>query len=151
IHDNVAPPLNPKIPTMAEILHNHGYTTAAFVAAFIINSQSGLQKGFEVYEDQFDPKKQPTQFALNLEKRGEEVYQEFSSWLSRTKHRPYFAWVHLYDPHFPYAPPPPFDRRFADRPYDGEIAYTDSIVGKILKQMDPNTLLIVASDHGESL
>jgi choline-sulfatase len=151
IHDNVAPPLDPKIPTLAEILQKNGYTTGAFVASFVVNSQSGLQRGFETYADEFDPQKQPTQFALNLEKRGEQVYREFSTWQNDLKTKPYFAWVHLYDPHFPYDPPPPFSSRFKDHPYDGEVAYADDVVSKILKLLRPNTLLIVTSDHGESL
>ena len=151
VHDNVAPSLSEKIPTLAEVLQNIGYTTAAFVASFVINSQSGLDRGFEVYEDRMDPAKQPTQFALNLEKRGEEVYQEFATWFRHRKSGPYFAWVHLYDPHFPYEPPAPYIAKFADRLYDGEIAYADSIVDKIVKQIDRNTILILASDHGESL
>lgn len=151
IHDNVAPPLSKEIPTLAEILETQGYSTAGFVASFVINSQSGLQRGFNTYADEFDPQKQPTQFALNLEKRGDQVYNEFQKWMARNKNRPYFAWIHLYDPHFPYAPPPPYSSKFAQRPYDGEVAYTDSVIGKILKLTDQNTLLVLTSDHGESL
>lgn len=151
VHDNIAPALDKKIPTLAEVLKKNGYTTAAFVSSFVVNSQSGLNRGFDVYEDEFNPQKQPTQFALNLEKRGGDVYQEFSEWMSRPKNNAYFAWVHLYDPHFPYAPPPPYDTRFANRPYDGEVAYADEIVGKLLKKIDANTLVVLVSDHGESL
>ncbi len=151
VHDNVAPPLKKDIPTLAEVLHKNGYTTAAFVASFVVNSQSGLDRGFDLYEDRIDPAKQPTQFALNLEKRGEDVYQEFVEWFHQKKSGPYFAWIHLYDPHFPYEPPAPFSTKFADRPYDGEVAYADSIVSRIVKQIGLNTVLIIASDHGESL
>lgn len=151
VHDNVAPTLDLKIPTLAEILRKNGYQTAGFIASFVVNSQSGLNRGFDVYKDSFDPKRQPTDFALNLEKRGDDVYNEFSDWYTQRKKQPYFAWVHLYDPHFPYEPPEPYLSKFAKRPYDGEIAYTDSVVGKILKLIQPGTLLIVTSDHGESL
>jgi choline-sulfatase len=151
VHDNIAPPLAKNIPTLAEILQSHGYRTAAFVASFVVNSQSGLQRGFQTYADRFDPAKQPTDFALNLEKRGDEVYQEFADWLSLNHQQSYFAWIHLYDPHFPYDPPAPYNARFSDHPYDGEVAYADSIVGKLTKLFSPNTLLIVTSDHGESL
>ena len=152
VHDNVAPPLDNKIPVLAEMLRNRGYSTAAFVASFVVNSQSGLQRGFDLFQDQFDPEKQPTTFALNMEKRADHVYQEFASWQVKVpKSKPYFSWIHLYDPHFPYEPPAPYSRQFQDRPYDGEIAYTDEVVSKILKLLRPNTLLIVTSDHGESL
>lgn len=151
IHDNIAAPLNPKIPLLAEILRQNGYRTAAFVAAFVVNSQSGLNRGFDVYEEHFDAENQPTQFALNLEKRGDQVYREFSSWYSQKKAGPYFAWVHLYDPHFPYEPPAEYRKRFAGRPYDGEVAYSDEMVGKILKLVDHNTIVILTSDHGEAL
>ena len=151
IHDNVAPPLDSKIPTLAEIFGKQGYATGAFVASFVVNRQSGLQRGFDTYADEFDPQKQPTQFALNLEKRGDQVYSEFAAWQSTVSTKPYFAWIHLYDPHFPYEPPGTFTKRFADRPYDGEIAFADEIVSKILKLLRPDTLLVVTSDHGESL
>ena len=151
VHDNVAPPVSKDIPILAEVLHKNGYVTAAFIASFVVNSQSGLDRGFDLYEDRIDPAKQPTQFALNLEKRGEAVYEEFAAWFRHKKSGPYFAWVHLYDPHFPYEPPAPYAAKFTDRPYDGEISYVDSIVNKIVKQIDRNTILIVASDHGESL
>ncbi|MCI0412002.1 tetratricopeptide repeat protein [bacterium] len=151
VHDNVAPSLDPKIPVLAELLRNNGYATGAFVASFVVNSQSGLQRGFDLFADKFDAQKQPGQFALNLEKTGSEIYDEFADWQSGVKSKPYFAWIHLYDPHFPYEPPDPYANRFSGRPYDGEVAYSDSIVGKILKLLRPNTLLIVTSDHGESL
>lgn len=151
VHDNIAPSLSAKFPTLAEILNHNGYQTAAFVASFVVNSQSGLNRGFDVYEDEFNPQKQPTNFALNLEKRGGDVYREFAGWVGHRNAKPYFAWVHLYDPHFPYAPPPPYATTFAERPYDGEVAYADEIVGRILKLLDNNTLLVIASDHGESL
>lgn len=151
IHDNIAPPLDSKTPTLAEAFQKNGYRTAAFVSSFVINSQSGLQRGFDFYEDKFDPKNQPTDFALNLEKRGGEVFTEFQNWKSASGKPPYFVWLHFYDPHFPYAPPPPYSKTFAEKPYDGEVAYTDEIIGKTFKLLDPNTLLIIASDHGESL
>jgi arylsulfatase A-like enzyme/Flp pilus assembly protein TadD len=151
IHDNIAPPLDAKIPTLSEAFQKNGYRTAAFVSSFVINSQSGLQRGFDFYEDKFDPKNQPTDFALNLEKRADEVLNEFQNWKSTSGKNPFFVWLHFYDPHFPYAPPPPYSKTFSEKPYDGEIAYTDEIIGKALKLLDPDTLLIIASDHGESL
>jgi choline-sulfatase len=151
VHDNVAPPLDNKIPLLAELLRTNGYNTGAFVASFVVNSQSGLHRGFDVFADKFDAQKQPTEFALNLEKRGSQIYDEFADWQTRAKTKPYFAWIHIYDPHFPYDPPAPYANRFSERPYDGEVAYSDSIVAKILKLLRPNTLLIVTSDHGESL
>ncbi|MCI0616989.1 sulfatase-like hydrolase/transferase [bacterium] len=151
IHDNIAPPLDAKISTLSEAFRKNGYRTAAFVSSFVINSQSGLQRGFDFYEDKFDPQKQPTDFALNLEKRAGEVFTEFQNWKSTSSKNPFFVWLHFYDPHFPYAPLPPYSKTFAERPYDGEIAYTDEIIGKTLKLLEPNTLLIITSDHGESL
>jgi choline-sulfatase len=151
VHDNIAPTLDKKIPLLAEAFQKQGYKTAAFVASFVINSQSGLNRGFDVYEDQFDLENQPTQFALNLEKRGGEVYEEFASWFNQNKRKSYFAWVHLYDPHFPYEPPKPYLQRFQNHPYDGEVAYSDEVISRIVKLIDSNTLLILTSDHGESL
>ena len=151
VHDNIAPSLDKKIPLLAEAFQKRGYKTAAFIASFVINSQSGLNRGFDLYEDQFDIEHQPTQFALTLEKRGEQIYDEFADWYGRNQSKPTFAWVHLYDPHFPYEPPNPYLQKFKDHPYDGEVAYTDEIVSRILKLVNPNTLVILTSDHGESL
>lgn len=149
--------LGPDVPTLAERFSAAGYDTAAFVSSFVLDRQFGLARGFGHYDDTLDP---PRGFAgsLELERRGDRTVAAASAWLGArgdAPARPYFAWVHLYDAHDPYTPPPPFDGRFADRPYDGEIAFQDALVGELLTAAGHDTaaspLVVVAADHGESL
>ena len=141
-------------PLLAEILKNHGYATAAFVGAFILDSRFGLERGFDLYDDDMS---QGIKFSREnpLERRAEVVNASFLSWLEDEPKQPFFAFVHFFDPHLPYTPPERFKEKY-ENPYDAEIAYTDSIVGKLLNKMEEmglmeNTLIILLSDHGEGL
>lgn len=142
------------IGTLAEILKGRGYATAAFVSSFSVDSRFGLDRGFEVYDDMF---RSDLPFkTLNAERRAEDTFTPFARWLEKNRARKFFGWVHFYDPHWPYDPPPPYKEEFADRPYDGEIAYVDRFVGAILdrlrdKGLLDRTLIVVAGDHGEGL
>jgi len=136
------------VPTLATALHDAGYRTAAFVSAFVLDRRYGLARGFDRYDDR-----------LELERRGGDTAAAMERWLAETSadRRPFFAWLHLYDPHDPYDPPAPFAAAFAGRPYDGEIAYDDAVVGEVLARLrarearDRPTIVAVAGDHGESL
>src|SRR4029077_4030536 len=140
--------LDAGVPTLATALHDAGYRTAAFVSAFVLDRRYGLGRGFDRYDDR-----------LELERRGGDTAAAMDRWLGETAQdpRPFFVWLHLYDPHDPYDPPPPFASTFADRLYDGEIAYDDFVVGEALggrRSRDANrraTIVAVAGDHGESL
>lgn len=140
--------------TLASILKEKGYVTAAFVSSFTVDSRFGLDQGFDFYDDNF----QKSEILKNFrsERRAKETFESFSNWLSQNiKHR-FFAWVHFYDPHLPYDPPSPFKEEFANSPYNGEIAYVDFYVGRLLhelkeKDIFDNTLIIVTADHGEAL
>jgi arylsulfatase A-like enzyme/Tfp pilus assembly protein PilF len=142
--------------TLAEVLGERGYATAAFVASFVLDSRFGLAQGFAVYDDQItsDPAMLEN---LEAERSGEAVLAAFTQWLEeRHDARPFFAWLHLYDPHAPYLPPEPFRTRYARHPYAGEIAYTDQVVGWIVealesRQLLDSTILAVVGDHGEDL
>ncbi len=134
-------------PTLATVAHDAGYRTAAFVSAFVLDRRYGLGRGFDDYDDRFP-----------LERRGEATAAAAESWLAANARsgRPFFLWLHFYDPHDPYDPPPPYRDAFAARPYDGEIAYTDANVGRViarLRQRDltDSTIVAVVGDHGESL
>ncbi|MDH4198648.1 MAG: sulfatase-like hydrolase/transferase, partial [Candidatus Aminicenantes bacterium] len=139
--------------TLAEVLKEKGYTTAAFVASFSVDSRFGLDQGFDRYDDDFQagsPFK-----ALNAERKAEQVFETFSAWLKKEPQEPFLAWVHLFDPHLPYNPPSPYSEKFADQPYDGEVAYMDYIVGLIIGQLRERgilarTVVAVAGDHGEA-
>jgi len=142
--------------TLAEILHGKGYETAAFIGAFVLDRHFGLAQGFKVY-DEGNWGNVNVLEGLAAERSADAVHDAFSSWLNgRTGGGPFFAWVHLYDPHAPYIPPEPFRKRFAGDPYAGEIAYTDAVVGKIIEDLESqklldSTLVAVVGDHGEGL
>ncbi|MDI6845786.1 MAG: tetratricopeptide repeat protein [Candidatus Saccharicenans sp.] len=142
------------VKTIAEILKDKGYRTAAFVSSFSVDSRFGLDRGFEVYDDDYQPDL-PFK-TMNSERRAADTYARFARWLENNHRNKFFCWLHYYDPHLPYDPPEPFKQEFADRPYDGEIAYMDVYVGKILQLLEEKgiadrTVIIVAGDHGEGL
>ena len=147
-------PLSPKFRTLAEILKGRGFATAAFVSSFSVDSRFGLGRGFDVYDDTFEP--QAPLKGANAERRAEETYARFSRWLDRLGQDRFFVWVHYYDAHLPYDPPSPYREWSAGRPYDGEIAYMDHYVGAVLEGLKAKgvldkTLVVVAGDHGEGL
>jgi arylsulfatase A-like enzyme/Flp pilus assembly protein TadD len=154
VRDNGAYSLDPAQPTLAAALKSAGYRTAAFVGAFVLDARFGLGKGFDLYDDQYGAR--PTMGRVEVvERRAEEVTTRASSWI-RAAEAPWFAWVHVYDPHEPYAPPEPFASRHASAPYDGEVAYTDMALGRLIGDLQTagrldRTLVIVTSDHGEGL
>ena len=141
--------------TLAEVLGERGYATAAFVASFVLDRRFGLAQGFAVYDDQISSDPAMLE-SLEAERSGEAVLAAFSQWLEERNDGPFFAWLHLYDPHAPYLPPEPFRSRYARHPYAGEIAYTDQVVGRIVEELESrrlldSTILAVVGDHGESL
>lgn len=151
-------PLAPNHSTLAEILNKAGYRTAAFIGSVILDSRKlapGLDRGFEFY-DNFPEKTEARSRWGRLERRGMDVVQRAENWLSAHDAGPHFVWVHLYDPHDPYEPPPPYSDIYKDQLYDGEIAYADSALGKFIaylkkKNWYENALVIVVGDHGEGL
>jgi arylsulfatase A-like enzyme/Flp pilus assembly protein TadD len=152
VRDNVFFPLDDSHTTLAERLRDHGYRTAAFVGAYPVASTFGFARGFDHYDEEYEAS--PTE-GETAERSAEAVVDAALGWL-REAESPFFAWVHVYDPHAPYAPPPPYDAEFAGRPYDGEIAFTDAQLGRLLKEMERSglaeeTVIAVLADHGESL
>ena len=153
VHNNGAYVLPPGAVTLADVLKGKGLKTAAFVASFSVDSRFGLDKGFDIYDDNFQ---EGTPFkAANAERKAEQVYEAFIPWFDKLKDEQFFCWIHLFDPHLPYSPPSPYREQFADRLYDGEVAYMDYIIGQVMRKlMDKKllgkTLIVVAGDHGES-
>ena len=140
------------VRTLAGILKERGYATAAFVSSFSVDSRFGLDRGFDVYDDQFQSEL-PVK-SQNAERRAEATFARFDAWLDKNAGAKFFCWVHYYDPHLPYDPPSPYREEFAGRLYDGEVAYMDHYVGAVLdrlrdKGLLANTLVVVAGDHGE--
>jgi arylsulfatase A-like enzyme/Tfp pilus assembly protein PilF len=151
LRDNVGFVLDAKVPTLAEALAASGYDTAAFVSAAVLDRAVGLDRGFKAYDDTV---RVGDRRAFNYEERA--ASQTLDAVLARlpTLGTPFFLWVHFYDPHFPYVPPEPFASRFKGRPYDGEIAFVDAQVARLLdalRRRGATPLVIVAGDHGESL
>jgi len=137
---------------LAEHLRAHGFATAAFVSAFVLDSRFGLDRGFDVYDDHLG--------LLSLagagpgSRRGDRTVDAALAWLERAPER-FLLWVHLYDPHAPYDPPAPFSERHSGQPYDGEIAFADAQLARLraafAERWTVGTLWVVTADHGESL
>ena len=142
--------------TLARILHDQGYSTAAFLGAAVLDSRFGLNQGFDTYFDHFDFSRLD-ETSLDMVKRsGDQVIDNALGWLRTNPRQPLFLWVHLYDAHYPYAPPQPYASRYAGRPYDGEIAFLDVQLGRLvafLKDLGVygTSIMVVAGDHGEGL
>ncbi len=145
--------LDAAIPTLAELLAESGYATGAFVGAFPLDSRFGLDRGFQVYDDDVT---QPGSRVFDYSERpGGQVIARALNWLKTLGDEPAFVWVHLFEPHAPYSPPPPFDTQFAGRLYDGEVAAVDAIVGEWLEKATSvrgrPRVVALTSDHGEGL
>jgi arylsulfatase A-like enzyme len=151
---NTGHDLPPGIRTLAEVLKEHGYSTSAFVSSFSVDSRFGIDRGFDVYDDTL--RAEAPFKTLNTERRAGETLARFSRWLEDKGETRFFSWVHYYDPHWPYDPPPPYSDEFAGHPYDGEIAYMDHYVGAVLDRLKEKgilaeTIVAIAGDHGEGL
>lgn len=156
IHDFSGNKLSSSAVTLAEALREQGYSTAAFVASAVLDSRFGLDQGFDTYFDHFDYTSHLVTNLDQLERRGDLVVDEALRWLRLNPRKPIMLWVHLYDPHDPYAPPEPYASRYRDRPYDGEIAFADAQVGRLLDSVKErglynNAIVVLTSDHGEGL
>jgi arylsulfatase A-like enzyme/Tfp pilus assembly protein PilF len=152
--------LSEKHETMASALGRRGYDCGAFIGAFVLDGRWGLKQGFGEYNDDFDLNKYK-QLDLGLVQRpSREVVDAAISWLSQRKQKPFFAWLHLYDPHIPYDPPEPYRSEYSGHGpaglYDGEIAAMDAQIGRFYDWLDENdltdnTILVLVGDHGEGL
>ena len=156
VRDNGGYVLDAGLTTLAEILVDTGWSTGAFVGAYVLDGKWGLDQGFDTYYDDFELSKYQTLSLGKVARVASEVVDRALPWLEAHQHERFFAWLHFYDPHSPYTPPPPFDARFAGRPYQGEIAYTDYQLGRVFewlrdRQLDQRTVVVIMGDHGESL
>ena len=164
VRENGVDVLDAAHPTIARLLKGAGYDTAAFVGAFVLDHQFGLAQGFDTYDDQI-PRDPDATDRLEAERRASVVVDRALGWLDARQspnksaisnlQSAFFLWVHLYDPHAPYDPPAEFRARAAT-PYDGEIAYADAQVARLLETLRArgamdHTIVVVAGDHGEGL
>lgn len=137
---------------LPRLLRDAGYATAAAVSALVLQGQGGFDDGFEVYDDALGPRGRSG--AGGVQRSGADTLEAVLPWLrQRGPDEPFFLFLHLFEPHTPYAPPEPFASRYPD-PYDGEIATADAVVGKLLAELEALGLdpaVVLLSDHGEGL
>ena len=148
--------LSPSTPTLASVLQEKGWDTAAFISSAVLKKRFGFDHGFAVYDDRMPRPGSAQEFLEDAERRAGDTVDRAVQWLDSRSDKPFFLWVHLYDPHTPYDPPSPFREQYKDRPYDGEIAYADRELGRLMESLrrkspPEKTVVAVLSDHGESL
>jgi choline-sulfatase len=146
--------------TLAEVLRDAGYQTGAFVSAYVLNSRFGIDQGFGVYDDSFPHDPMLEEVGRFDERRAYQVTDAALAWfdgqVAAHRDKPFFAWVHYFDPHFPYFVADEFKEQFGDEPYDAEIAFVDEHLGRLLTRLKEDgllekTLIVLTADHGESL
>ena len=147
--------LGPEIPTLASHLKARGFATGAFVSAFVLDDRYGLARGFDHYDDELGLDARGHTLSVVPARRADETTDAALAWLATAPAR-FFLWAHYYDPHGDYTPPEDYRRRFQGRLYDGEIAFVDAELGRLLRGLRQGfgaagTLLAVTSDHGEAL
>jgi len=152
-HDNINYRLGQFNVTLAEILKEAGFATAAAISAIVLDAQFGTAQGFDTYNDHFENIVEGNSVE---QRRGDETTGIAIDWIEENKDKNFFYFLHYYDPHANYQPPEPFASMFAQDLYAGEIAYTDYCIGQVvtkLKELDlyDSTLIIITSDHGEML
>jgi len=153
IRNNNRAGLAENFPTLASTFKEHGYATGAFIASYVLDSHFGLDRGFDVYNDEMSTSRVGTQPA-KWQEPADTITNRALEWLDTVSGKPFFAWVHYYDPHEPYTPPEEFAKKFED-PYDGEVAFVDTQVRRLMDWLEAGrlaerTLIIVVGDHGES-
>ena len=154
VRDNSIYRLSPQAVTLAELFKARGWSTAAFVSAFILDHRFGLDKGFDRYGDVFPRVEKQHRFPES--RRAGETLKEAADYLRASPASALFVWLHLYDAHAPYDPPFPFNEAWPDRPYRGETAYLDYALGKWFGALKASglwerTSVLMIGDHGESL
>jgi arylsulfatase A-like enzyme/Flp pilus assembly protein TadD len=155
VRDNTGYTLDPSRATLAETLQKAGYATGGAVSAVVLAKASGIARGFDFYEDTIEVA-EPGVSLGSVQRSGFATEEIAEKWISGNAHRPFFFFLHLYEPHTPYQPPEPYASRYRDRPYDGEIATADAIVGKFLTFLKSHdvyhgAVVVLLSDHGEGL
>ncbi len=160
VHENAGFYVSEEMTTLAEVLSGAGYRTGAFVGSYPLDSQTGLDQGFEVYDDHYpsslEEGKHPMLRGFFDERPAAGVVRPALQWLDDLGDDPFFLWTHFFDPHQPHRPPSPYAERYMDRPYDGEIALVDEAIGRVLEKLRSldlldDTVIVLTADHGEGL
>lgn len=156
IRDNVGYQLREDIATLPALLKKEGYATGAAISAFVLRKESGMNRGFDFYDDAVESVGSGRVKVIGrMQRSGVDSARVATEWIDKQGGKPFFFMLHVYEPHTPYAPPEPFKSRYASS-YDGEIAYVDQIVGQFLEDLKQRglydkSLIIITSDHGEGL
>ena len=156
VQDFTGQPLAPQFRSVAQAFKQAGYATGAVVSAFVLDRSWGLARGFDFYDDAFSAQTFEQKDIGLVDRRAGESVAHAIAWLKKTPRRPFFLWLHLYDPHSPYDPPEPYRSEYRSHLYDGEIAYADHELGNLMAWLKQNhlydsSLIVALSDHGESL
>ena len=156
VQDFTAPPLSDKFRTLAQAFHGHGFATGAVVSSFVLDRSWGLNRGFDYYDDKFNAQSLLGDNPELVQRRAGSSVDAALAWLRQHHAQPFFFWLHLYDPHSPYDPPEPFRTQYHSHEYDGEIAYADSQLARLVGWLKNSglyrrTWIVLLSDHGESL
>jgi choline-sulfatase len=156
VQDFTGQPLEPRFRSVAQSFQQQGYATGAVVSAFVLDRSWGLARGFDFYDDAFAPEAFVNRDLGLVDRRAGESVGRALAWLKNNPRRPFFFWLHLYDPHSPYDPPEPYRTQYRGHLYDGEIAYADHELGRLItwlkrNQLYDRSLIAFLSDHGESL
>jgi arylsulfatase A-like enzyme/Flp pilus assembly protein TadD len=156
VQDFTGQPLAQQFRTVSQAFQKAGYATGAVVSAFVLDRSWGLARGFDFYDDAFSAETFEKKDAGLVDRRAGESVAHAIAWLKKTPRRPFFLWLHLYDPHSPYDPPEPYRSEYRSHLYDGEIAYADHELGNLVSWLKRNhlydsSLIVALSDHGESL
>jgi arylsulfatase A-like enzyme/Flp pilus assembly protein TadD len=155
VRDNRMSRVPAGLPLLSEALRGGGMDTAAFLGSMVLDSAYGLDRGFELYADRFAAP-DAGDFWSEVRKPADAVLAEAREWISGRSGRPFFAWIHLYDPHAPWDPPEPFRSRYPGHPYRAAVAFMDAELEKFfafLKEarLWKRTLVVAVADHGEGL
>jgi choline-sulfatase len=144
-------------PYLPQLFKKAGYETGAAVSAFILRRATGLASGFDLYDDDISGGAGTDATDADIAQRpGNVTARKALEWVKGRGGKPFFLFLHLYEPHSPYEPPEPFASRYKSAPYDGEIATADSIVGTVLAALKEQgiydrAVIVLLSDHGEGL
>ena len=153
LRDNMQNRLPEGSLTLAAMLKAKGFTTGAIVSTFVLDRRFGTSQGFDTYDDRFQ---EVHKIGDLSERKGDETARMARDWLEGHQDKPFFLFVHFYDPHDPYDPPEPFASPWKDHPYEGEVAFADHCLGQVLEKLRQlglydSTLIVITGDHGEML
>lgn len=155
VRDNIGFEVPESLKTLQLVFKERGFRTAGIVSAFVLRKETGISRGFDFFDDKVEGKLGKLSMG-EVQRNGESSLKVAKEWLSSLSHEKFFLFFHIYEPHTPYEPPEPYKSKYRNSPYDGEVAYSDFIIGKLIeflrkKGLYKKSFLVFVSDHGEGL